>query len=230
MNQLRALVVLALVVALAGCAADDPNRRAKQGALIGGLLGGVAGHQVEDDKGRYIGAALGALAGAAVGNYMDQQARELERLLADEQAANELRISRMADGSVRLGIASEASFDVDSAQLSTEFLPAYQKIADVLKRYPKTVVWVVGHTDSTGSEAYNQRLSERRANSVTSYLNARGVDAQRLKSEGRGENEPMASNQTEEGRRMNRRVDIVIKPVVEGQESQAYQPPPYLGR
>lgn len=230
MNQLRALVVLALVVALAGCAADDPNRRAKQGALIGGLLGGVAGHQVEDDKGRYIGAALGALAGAAVGNYMDQQARELERLLADEQAANELRISRMADGSVRLGIASEASFDVDSAQLSTEFLPAYQKIADVLKRYPKTVVWVVGHTDSTGSEAYNQRLSERRANSVTSYLNARGVDAQRLKSEGRGENEPIASNQTEEGRRMNRRVDIVIKPVVEGQESQAYQPPPYLGR
>lgn len=230
MNQLRALVVLALVVALAGCAADDPNRRAKQGALIGGLLGGVAGHQVEDDKGRYVGAALGALAGAAVGNYMDQQARELERLLADEQAANELRISRMADGSVRLGIASEASFDVDSAQLSTEFLPAYQKIADVLKRYPKTVVWVVGHTDSTGSEAYNQRLSERRANSVASYLNARGVDAQRLKSEGRGENEPIASNQTEEGRRMNRRVDIVIKPVVEGQESQAYQPPPYLGR
>lgn len=230
MNQLRALVVLALVVALAGCAADDPNRRAKQGALIGGLLGGVTGHQVEDDKGRYVGAALGALAGAAVGNYMDQQARELERLLADEQAANELRISRMADGSVRLGIASEASFAVDSAQLSTEFLPAYQKIADVLKRYPKTVVWVVGHTDSTGSEAYNQRLSERRANSVASYLNARGVDAQRLKSEGRGENEAIASNQTEEGRRMNRRVDIVIKPVVEGQESQAYQPPPYLGR
>ena len=230
MNQLRALVVLALVVALAGCAADDPNRRAKQGALIGGLLGGVAGHQVEDDKGRYIGAALGALAGAAAGNYMDQQARELERLLADQQAANELRISRMADGSVRLGIASEASFDVDSAQLSTEFLPAYQKIADVLKRYPKTVVWVVGHTDSTGSEAYNQRLSERRANSVASYLNARGVDARRLKSEGRGESEPIAGNQTEEGRRMNRRVDIVIKPVVQGQESQAYQPPPYLGR
>lgn len=230
MNHLRALVILVLVVALAGCAADDPNRRAKQGALIGGLLGGVTGHQVEDDKGRYIGAALGALAGAAVGNYMDQQARELERLLADEQAANELRISRMADGSVRLGIASEASFDVDSAQLSTEFLSAYQKIADVLKRYPKTVVWVVGHTDSTGSETYNQRLSERRANSVASYLNARGVDAQRLKSEGRGENEPIAGNQTEEGRRMNRRVDIVIKPVVQGQESQAYQPPPYLGR
>ena len=230
MNQLRALAIFVLAVVLAGCAADDPNRRAKQGALVGGLLGGIAGHQVEDDKGRYVGAALGALAGAAVGNYMDQQARELERLLADEQAANELRISRMADGSIRLGIASEASFAVDSAQLNTEFLAVYQKISDVLKRYPKTVVWVVGHTDSTGSEAYNQRLSERRASAVTAYLNARGVDAQRLKSEGRGESEPIAGNQTEEGRRRNRRVDIVIKPLVQGQESQAYQPPPYLGR
>lgn len=231
MNKKTRLMVMVIVAGLlTACATDDPNRRTKQGALLGALAGGIAGHQVSSDKGKYWGAAIGALAGAGVGRYMDQQQRELQSLLTNEQANQELRIDRLPDGSLRLGVASEASFDVGSAQLKSQFLPSFQKIADVLKRYDKTIVYVIGHTDSTGSDSLNQRLSEQRADAVAAYLNARGVDAARLRTEGRGEREPIADNSTEQGRRQNRRVDIVIKPVVEGQEQQAQQPPGNLGR
>ncbi len=221
------VVVIGLLVA---CASDDPNRRTKQGALLGAVAGGVAGQQMNRKQGKYWGAAIGALAGAGVGRYMDQQQRELQARLADEEARQTLRMDRLPDGSLRLGIASEASFDVGSAQLKSQFLPTFQKIAEVLQQYDKTIVYVVGHTDSTGSAALNQRLSEQRADAVAAYLNARGVDAARLRTEGRGAREPLADNATEEGRRQNRRVDIVIKPVVEGQEQQALQPPGNLGR
>ncbi len=213
----------------AGCAADDPNKRAKTGAAVGALLGAVAGHQVDGKKGRYIGAVVGAIAGGAVGNYMDKQQAELERELAAEAARNELNITRLAGDALKIGIASDVSFDVDKADIRSNALATYTKIAEVLKDYDQTVIHVVGHTDSTGSDAYNQGLSERRAASVLAVLRSNGVNPDRMLTEGRGEREPIADNSTPAGRTKNRRVDIVIKAIVEGNEGAAYTPPPYLG-
>lgn len=227
----RAVIGLgvATTVLVSGCAADDPNRRAKTGAAIGALVGAVAGHQVDGDKGRYVGAAVGALAGAAVGSYQDKQAAELERELAAEQARGELNITKLSGNALKVGIASDATFDFDSAAIKSSAQATYAKIASVLKDYDKTIIHVVGHTDSTGTDAYNQTLSERRASAVASALTANGLNSARLLTEGRGESEPIADNSTKEGQRRNRRVDIVIKPIIEGQEQQAYTPPPYLG-
>ncbi len=225
----KILGVGALSLSLVACATDDPNRRAKTGAAVGALIGAVAGHQVDGDKGRYIGAVVGAIAGGAVGNYMDKQQAELERELAAEAARKELRITRLSGDALKIGVASDASFGVDRSDLTATAQATFGKIAEVLKDYDKTVIHVVGHTDSTGSDSYNQGLSERRANSVQSYITQNGVLYDRVRTEGRGEREPIASNETGAGRAQNRRVDIVIKAVVEGQEQQAYAPPPYLG-
>ncbi|MDD3762071.1 MAG: OmpA family protein [Nevskiales bacterium] len=230
MNVFRLTVCAAVIAGVTACAADDPNRRAKTGAAIGAVVGGVLGNQVSHARGApIVGAVVGAIAGGAVGNYMDKQAAELERQLAEEAAREELQITRISGDALKIGIASDVSFDVDSAQIKPDALNTYAKIANVLKTYDKTVIHVVGHTDSTGSDEYNQSLSERRAASVGNYLSAQGVPASRVRQEGRGEREPIASNQTTDGRRKNRRVDIVIKPVIEGQENQAWTPPPYLG-
>lgn len=230
MNSIKIVVCAVAVVTLGACATDDPNRRAKTGAAIGAVAGAVIGNQVSHARGApIVGAVVGAIAGGAVGNYMDKQKAELERQLAEEAARKDLAITELSDGSLKIGIASDVSFDVDSAQIKPDALNTYAKIANVLKTYDKTVIHVVGHTDSTGSDEYNQSLSERRAASVASYMGGQGLPGTRVRQEGRGEREPVANNSTADGRKKNRRVDIVIKPVVEGQEQQAWTPPPYLG-
>lgn len=224
--MMRQLILpVAVAVALAGCAADDPNRRAKTGAAIGAIAGAVLGHQIDDDSGRFVGAAVGALAGGVVGNYMDKQQQEFERALAEEQRAHQIEVQRLEDESLKIDIASEISFDFDSAQLKPTFKPTLTKVADILQRYERTVVHVIGHTDSVGSEEYNQRLSERRAQSVVDFLAMQGVMRERLRAEGAGESQPRATNETAAGRQLNRRVELIVKPIVEGQEQKAYETP-----
>lgn len=222
--MMKKLLIIAIAATIAGCAVDDPNRRAKTGAAIGAVAGAVLGHQVHDDRGRYWGAAAGALAGAGVGNYMDNQQREFEGALAEEQRRNDLEIQRLEDESLKIDVSSEVSFDFGKADLKPAFTPTLDKVADLLHRYDRTVVHVIGHTDNIGSEAYNQRLSEQRAESVVNYFSRKGIAWQRLVTEGRGMREPRASNATEAGRQLNRRVELLIKPVVEGQEQRAYEP------
>jgi outer membrane protein OmpA-like peptidoglycan-associated protein len=222
--MMKKLLIVAVAAALAGCAADDPNRRAKTGAAIGAVAGAILGHQIHDDRGRYWGAAAGALAGAGVGNYMDKQQRDFEAALAEEERRHDLEIQRMADESLKIDVSSEVSFDFGKADLKPAFIPTLDKVAALLQRYDRTVVHVIGHTDNVGSEAYNQRLSEQRAESVVNYFTSKGIDWQRLVTEGRGLREPRASNATEAGRQLNRRVELLIKPVVEGQEQRAYEP------
>ena len=224
---MKKLVLVTLVAtALSGCAADDPNKRTKSGAAIGAAAGALLGYAVDDGTGGVVaGAAVGALAGAGVGRYMDNQQREFEQALADEQARNELKIQQLENETLKIDIASEVSFDFDSASLKSAFTPTLNKVSDVLQRYPKTVIHVVGHTDSVGSESYNQRLSEQRAQSVVDYFGSRGVAPGRLYAFGRGELEPRATNETEAGHQLNRRVEIFVKPIVEGQETEAYQAP-----
>lgn len=229
-TKFKVFICAALSSALvAGCAADDPNRSAKTGAAIGAVLGAVIGNQSKSKKGKVVGAVVGAIAGAAVGTYMDRQRAELEAKLKAESDAKELVITKIGDDALRIGIASDASFDVNSAQLKPQALQTFSKIASVLKSYDKTVIHVVGHTDSTGSDTYNQSLSERRASSVASDLQGGGVLGDRIRQEGRGEREPITTNDSKDGQTKNRRVDIIIKPVIEGQEEQAWTPPPYLG-
>ncbi|MDZ7622342.1 MAG: OmpA family protein [Candidatus Competibacteraceae bacterium] len=224
MRFIRSLLILIAILILSACAAGDPYRHTKAGAGIGAVSGAVIGHQLDSRSGRFVGAAVGALTGAAVGSYMDQQQQALERSLAAERQRG-LRVERLSDGSLRLDLPSEVLFDFDSASIKPAFVPALQRVAGTLREYDRTAVYIVGHTDSVGSDAYNLDLSVRRAESVAGFLASSGVSDNRLRTEGRGKREPVTSNATPEGRQQNRRVEIYIRPLVEGQESRAYEPP-----
>ena len=229
--QARQIGALTLAVAaLAGCATDYAHRDASIGAGTGAVIGAVIGKQVSRADGSpYVGAAIGALAGAAVGNYMDKQRLELQQKLAQEASRNELVITQIAPDTLKIGLASDVSFDVNSAQLRPDALNTYAKIAATLKSYNQTVIHVVGHTDTTGTAELNQSLSDRRAASVSSYLSTQGLPAERIRQEGRGEREPLVRTGDNVAEARNRRVDIVIKAVVQGNEAAAWTPPPYLG-
>lgn len=228
-NSIRNLALAGAVsIAVAGCATqNDPNERAKIGAAVGAVAGAVLGHQLDDDSGRWVGAAVGALAGAGVGHYMDNQQRDFEAAMQREREANQLEIERLRDDTLKLTVDSEVSFDFGKSDIKPAFRPSLDKLANLLLKYDRTVVHVVGHTDSIGSESYNQGLSERRAMAVGDYLASYGVPRQRLRTEGRGETEPREDNATEAGRQLNRRVEVFVKPVVEGHEQRAYEPPRY---
>lgn len=214
-----------MAVLLSACAANDPYQRTKVGAGVGAVTGAVLGRGIDDDVGTYVGAAVGALAGGAVGNYMDRQQRAFEQALVAERQRNDLEIQRLRDGSLRLGIPSEVSFDFDSAAIKPGFVSTLDKMTDVLQQYDRTIVHIIGHTDSVGSDAYNLQLSQRRADSVADFLARQGVLGQRLRTEGRGERQPRAENTSASGRQLNRRVEMYIKPIVEGQEQSAYRSP-----
>lgn len=229
MSLVRAALVAAVVIGVAGCA-DDPNRNAKRGGGIGAVVGGVIGNNVSHARGApIVGAVVGALAGAAVGNYMDKQRKEVEQQMAPEIQRGELSTTTLSDGSLKVAIAADVSFDLGSATLRPDAMDAYGRVAAILRNYDKTVIHVVGHTDTSGTADYNQGLSERRAQAVGSFLASQGVPGSRLREEGRGEREPLIRTGDNVKEARNRRVDIVIKPVVEGNEQAAWVPPPYLG-
>ncbi len=219
------IAATATVMLISGCATDDPNRRAKAGVAIGAVAGGVLGHQINDKNGRYAGAVVGALTGAAVGNYMDKQQRKLEESLASELGNKQIEVTRIDDDTLKLEVRSEASFDVNSDRVNDKFRSSLEAMADVIGEYDKTAVHVIGHTDSTGTDSYNQSLSEKRATSVSRLFSANGVDRSRMRFSGRGESLPVATNSTSSGRSMNRRVEVYLKPIVEGQEDAAFQSP-----
>jgi len=215
---LKKYTVIALAtLVMAGCAVDDPNRRAKTGAAIGAVAGAVVGNQHSSKNGKFVGAAVGALTGAAVGNYMDNQHAE--------QSSNEISLSRPDGETIKLDVASEVTFDINSAGIKPTFRGSLDKVAGIISEYDQTAIHVVGHTDSTGSTSYNQQLSEKRAISVAQYLSRNGVQRTRLRSAGRGELQPVASNNSSSGRTQNRRVEIFLKPIVQGREKDAWVSP-----
>ena len=219
-------VLLSVAVALtSACATDDPNRRAKTGAAIGAVAGAVVGHQAHDENGRFVGAAVGALTGAVVGNYMDKQQRDLENALALELGANAITVTRVDEETLKLDLSSEATFDINSADVKSNFRRSLRKLASVVDQYDKTAVHLLGHTDSTGTESYNQKLSETRADAVSRALAASGVDRSRLRTVGYGESQPLSSNDTKAGRSQNRRVEVYLRSIVEGRENEAFRTP-----
>ncbi|WP_199609105.1 OmpA family protein [Flocculibacter collagenilyticus] len=208
MNHLPKALILAASIAVTGCASNASNTQ--KGAGIGAVVGAVLGKATGDhDKSRYAwGAVVGAIAGGAIGNYMDKQEEEFNRDLADSG------VKVVRDGDVlTLQMPGNITFKSNSTQISGNFYPILNDVALVLNRYEKTYLVVEGNTDSVGAAEYNMTLSQKRADSIASYLQTQNIHPKRLATEANGEHQPIASNQTAEGRSQNRRVELKIIPV-----------------
>ena len=211
------IIAVAAAVALAGCAAtqdftsNPEKQKTRQGAAIGAAGGAVAGLLIDGGwKGALIGAGVGALAGGAVGNYQDKQ----EKKLRQQMAGTGVEVVRKGDN-ITLDMPGNVTFAFDSAELNPQFNSVLDKVAQTLTEFDQTVIQIAGHTDSTGSHAYNMKLSEQRAASVKTFLAGRGVPTQRMHTVGAGPDHPIADNSTEAGRAENRRVEITIVPVTQ---------------
>ncbi|AWB47541.1 hypothetical protein HYN69_02585 [Gemmobacter aquarius] len=191
----------------AGSVATNPNANRNAGAVIGGLLGAAAGANADNDSfaKAVVGGALGAAVGGAIGNSLDQQAAELRGINGSFSVTN------MGDYLI-VNLPQDVLFAVDSASLRPDLAEDIGAIAGNLQRYPNSRIEVIGHTDNSGTAAYNQDLSQRRAVSVAGVLRANGVPSPRITAYGRGEDQPVASNLTPQGKAMNRRVEIIIRP------------------
>ena len=212
-------VSIAALLGAAACTTTDPYRSAPQrnntgtGAIAGAVGGALLGYLTNTsngDQGRknaLIGAGIGALGGAAVGRYMDNQQRALESQLSGSGVG----VARQGDNLV-LRMPSDVTFATNQSSIDARFMPVLDDVAQVLQQYDQSTIDVLGYTDSSGGDAINQPLSDRRASSVASELVRRGVIAQRIYVAGMSSQNPVASNATPEGRAMNRRVEILIRP------------------
>ncbi|MCE8004795.1 OmpA family protein [Billgrantia ethanolica] len=215
----RLIAPLAAAILLVGCATTDPYSGQTQrsstvtgagvGAAVGAAAGALSGSGSTSRRDRaLIGAAVGAAAGAGIGAYMDRQ----EQQLRESMQGTGVEVERRGDDIV-LNMPSSVTFGFDSSELTVQARNALNDVANVLTQYTDTRVNIAGHTDSTGSVSYNQRLSERRAESVGNYLAQSGVARNRLYMTGYGPSQPIATNATEEGRAQNRRVEITLTPI-----------------
>jgi len=221
--SLKAALVLVIAAGLAaGCQTTDPytgetkTTSATYGALIGAgagaAVGMISGRDAKQRRQRaLVGAGVGALAGGAVGAYMDKQEDELRKVMRDSGVT----VTRKGDDII-LNMPGNITFRTDSADLNSQFYKVLDGVAQVAKKYDKTIIEVAGHTDSTGTAEYNKGLSQRRANSVADYLVTRGVIQARIMTAAGGEDHPIANNTTEQGRAANRRVEVTLSPLTAG--------------
>ncbi len=216
------LAVLGAAIIVSGCETLEPytgeaqTSKATRGALIGAAAGAVVGLVSGDDalerrQRALLGAGVGALAGGSIGYYMDRQEAELRA----ELEGTGVSVTRMGDN-ITLNMPGNVTFATDSADLSPAFFDVLNSVSKVLKEFDQTVVEVAGHTDSTGPEAYNQALSERRAQSVSQYFQSHRISGERLITVGMGELRPVADNALTAGRQANRRVEITMVPLTAG--------------
>jgi outer membrane protein OmpA-like peptidoglycan-associated protein len=209
MRRIRSLHFVALVtlllVQLTSCASwNRKTKGAVVGAAAGGGVGAVIGKQTGSTaRGAIIGAAVGGTVGAIIGHQMDQQAKEIQQNIPGAV------VTRVGEG-IAVSFASGLLYDFDSDAIKPTAAQNLSTLAASLDKYPNTDILIVGHTDATGADSYNMGLSQRRASSALNYLVSQGVSAGRLRATGRGENEPIASNDTELGQSQNRRVEIAI--------------------
>ncbi len=211
------LSLLCCIVFLAGCAQNGTMTKSQTGGLVGATGGAVAGAILgqaigHDTKGTLIGAAIGAAIGGAggygVGKMMDNQERDMRQALETSEAAAVSREGNLLSVTFK----GDVTFDTNSATVRPGLYAEINRVAGVLNQYPQTLIRVEGHTDSVGSDDYNMKLSQRRANTVKLLLTQRGVAPGRIETIGYGETMPVATNNTEVGRQMNRRVEIKIAP------------------
>jgi len=216
MKNTRFLVVI-IASFMFSCATDPYTRERKVsktgiGAGVGAVVGAGVGALVSDrgTKGALIGAGIGALAGGAVGVYMDRQ----ETKMREELEGTGVSVTRQGDNLV-LNMPGDVTFEVNQSDIKPHFYDVLNSVVLVLKEFQKTSIHVIGYTDSTGSFEYNMKLSERRAESVAAYFRAQGILPVRILTQGRGLQDPIASNDTPEGRALNRRVELTLVPHVE---------------
>lgn len=195
--------MMALVVT--GCKTMSRSQKgAAVGVAGGGVIGAVIGKKMGNTAaGAVIGAAIGGAAGSIIGRRMDKQAEEMEKVLGDAE------VRREGEGIV-INFKEKVLFGYDQSELSIGSRSSLDKLANILKAYPDTDIQIIGHTDSKGTERYNERLSERRAAAVASYLRGNNIPATRITTLGMGESDPVATNDSDEGRSFNRRVEFVI--------------------
>jgi len=206
-QRLHALAAL-LVVGSVGMSACASLNKKEEGAIIGATagaaVGGVIGNQTGSTaKGAIIGAVVGGTAGAIIGHQMDQQAKELS------QNIKGATVERVGEG-IQVTFASGLLFAFDSDSIQAAAGTNLRELASSLQKYPDSQLLIVGHTDNVGDDSYNQALSQRRSNSAATYLAAQGVARTRLAATGKGESEPVATNDTDAGRQKNRRVEVAI--------------------
>ena len=219
-TAITSMFVACLALLASSCASytgqtSDPNdpNRTRNNALIGAGIGAVAGllsgsDATERRQRALVGAGVGGLAGGAIGAYQDRQEAELRR----QTAGTGIDVTR--DGEViKLNLPDGVTFDFNRTELKPQFYPALNNVAATLREYNQTIVEVSGHTDNVGSEAVNQRISEQRAQNVASYLIGQGLQRERFEIVGMGKRYPVASNDTDSGRALNRRVEIRVLPL-----------------
>lgn len=201
----RRILILTVAIGVGACASWGKRETGGAiGAAAGATVGGIIGNNVGSTaRGALIGAVVGGAAGAIIGHQMDQQAKEL---VAEIPGAT---VTRVAEG-ITVTFASGLMYDFDSDAIRSDAAVNLRNLAASLRKYPNTQLLIVGHTDDSGSDAYNQALSQRRADAALQYLSAQGISARRVSASGRGELEPVASNGTEGGRQVNRRIEVVI--------------------
>ena len=201
----RAAGLLVLAAMLSACASlNKKGNGAVIGAGVGAGVGAVVGNQTGSTaRGAIIGAVVGGLAGTIIGNQMDQQAKGIQ------QTVDGATVQRVGEG-IEVTFASGLLYAFDASQVLPTAATNLRSLAASLNQYPNTNVLIVGHTDATGAADYNQALSERRAQAAADYLVSQGVSASRLRTTGRGETEPVASNATDAGMALNRRVEVAI--------------------
>lgn len=197
-------VLLAFIMMLPACNASRTMKGGAIGSGAGGVIGGVIGSKSDNTaQGAILGAMIGGTAGALIGEYMDRQANELKGELEGAE------VKRVGEG-IQVTFDSGILFDFDSYALREASEENLRELAETLDEYEDTKVLIEGHTDNVGTDSYNKELSRERAGSVVDYLEMLGVDQDRLMAKGYGENQPVATNETEEGRQKNRRVEIAI--------------------
>jgi outer membrane protein OmpA-like peptidoglycan-associated protein len=204
-RSMRSAVLVAVALASTACASwNRKEKGAVIGATAGAVVGGVVGNNTGSTaRGAIIGAVVGGTAGAIIGHQMDQQAKELRLEIPGAI------VERVGEG-IQVTFASGLLYDFDSDAIRPEAGQNLHNLAASLNKYPNTRLLIVGHTDALGSTEYNQDLSMRRASSASGYLANQGVATNRTHTTGRGELEPLASNQTEAGRQLNRRIEVAI--------------------
>ena len=219
-TRLRLVSLFLAILMIASCATDEYGTKreltdAEKGVMIGAGIGVLAGLTTKNKtKKAALYGVVGGIAGGAVGSYMDSQKKDFEKQLKAEIDRGDISLQKLPNNVLMVTMTAQTAFDVNSTQIKPGFESTMQTISSIVKKYGKTHLSLVGHTDSTGTNAYNQNLSEKRAESVKSYLIGQGVIEQRLSAYGMGEDKPRADNSTEFGRSMNRRVEIVIEPIV----------------
>jgi outer membrane protein OmpA-like peptidoglycan-associated protein len=208
---LSRFVVLGLAVAIAGCAGMSPTQEgAAKGAGIGAIGGAVLGGLIDGGRGARVGAAIGAAAGAGGGYYWSKKMDDQKRAMEQATQGTGVAVTQTADNQLKLEVPSDVSFRVGRADIEPNLRPILDRFAQTLNANPATLVRIIGHTDSTGSDAVNDPLSVNRAASVRNYLTDRGVATSRIAIDGRGSREPIADNTSDAGRARNRRVEIFV--------------------